>query len=54
MKGSFEVDNYKHNKKELFIRGHIEPINKEFVKHFSIVTLKVMFFAQFELDYCGG
>ena len=38
--------------KVVAMKGEID--NHRFRHHFSKLTLKIMFWSQFEVDYCGG
>ena len=61
-KREFEIDNL-GNVKPVAWKGHIEPVKvieineleSTFLSHkFDKNTIKLMFFAQFDIDYCGG
>lgn len=65
MKGYNKIDRIEFNDDGSFksIKGHIEPVkvieivdmNKEFMSHrFKPSTLNIMFWSQFDIDYCGG
>ena len=38
-----------NDKGELFVKGRFEKS-----KHFSIITDKIIYWAELEIDYCGG